>query len=81
MKPIIFSLQPIAPIGCKKCEPIKPITNLLQGGARNRFETLYIGNIYTYKKYNNLLTYYSIHPRAFKNTPFLHARLRVRVSR
>ncbi len=75
MKPIALQQQPITVIGFKKEEPIKPITNLLQGVRAIGLEAQVVVNIYTYKKNNNLLTYFPIYPRASNFTPILRARV------
>ncbi len=55
MKPITDNMKPIARIGLEKTEPIKPITNLLHPLRAIGLEAQVVGNIYTYKKNNNLL--------------------------
>jgi len=76
MKPIDFSHSPIAPIVFGIFSLLQLIANLLYMPVSNRFELQVLGNIYIYKKYIYLLTYYSIYTLTFIFWGVFHARIR-----
>jgi hypothetical protein len=78
MKPIDFTIKPIALMGSKIISLLQPIANLLQVVLRNRLESQVHVYIYTYIYYYYLLTYYYIYPLTYVFSPFLRARIRVR---
>ncbi|OHB50492.1 MAG: hypothetical protein A2Y10_18005 [Planctomycetes bacterium GWF2_41_51] len=74
MKPIDFLYSPIAPIVFGIFSLLQLIANLLYMPVSNRFESQVYGNIYIYKKYIYLLTYFHIYTLTFIFLGFFHAR-------